>query len=223
MRISTLLAIVAVLSGVAAANSAVYAADQQVCHLQPVADSNAALRHSQTVGVLYSEDTLSNLEYLQQYHDVAMGGIEDGALDPRIQNAFVQSSDPKLAIDWLQASLRKAFASVTVYDSLDALMQARPDVVVKLDTYNQLVTQANTRAEASYVATFYDSNLQYIGRAEGYGGKALTSIWVQHKPAAQIAAQINQQRVLQVNALKQFDASLNALVAPAEVARVAAN
>jgi alpha-amylase/alpha-mannosidase (GH57 family) len=110
-----------------------------------------------------------------------------------------------------------------VYDSLDALMQARPDVVVKLDTYNQLVTQANTQAEASYVATFYDSNLQYIGRAEGAGGKALTSIWVQHKPAAQIAAQINQQRVLQVNALKQFDASLNALVAPSEIARVAAN
>ncbi len=223
MRISTLLALVAVLTGGVAGAASVYAADGQACHLMPVADSQVGLRHSQSVGVLYSENTVSTLEYLQRYHDVALKGVKNGALDSRIRDAFVNSSDPKLAINWLQGSLQKQFASVTVYDNLDALMQARPDVVVMLDTYNQLLTQRNSQVEARFVATFYDSNLQYIGKAEGLGTKELTSVWVHDKAAPQIAAQIDQQRELQINALKQFDASLKALVTSGEVAQVADN
>jgi phosphohistidine phosphatase SixA len=50
----------------------------------------------------------------------------------------------------------------------------------------------------------------------------LSSVWVHGKAAPEIAAQIDQQRELQVNALKQFDASLKALVTSGEVAQVAA-
>jgi len=189
----------------------------------PVADSGVALRHSQSVGVLYSENTVNTLQYLEQYHSVALKGVKNGALDSRIRDAFVNSSDPKLAIEWLKASISKEFASVTVYDNLDALMQARPDVVVMLDTYNQLVTQRNSKVEARFIAKFYDSNLQYIGKAEGLSAKELTSVWVHNKAAPEIAAQIDQQRQLQINALKQFDASLKALVTSGEVAQVAGN
>lgn len=216
MRISTLLALVVVLTGGAAAPA--FAAEQATCHFQPVADSNTALQHSQTVGVLYSENTLSTLQYLEQYHAVALNGVKNGGLDARIRDALVNSSDPKLAIDWLKGSLQKEFTSVTVYNNLDALMLARPDVVVMLDTYNRLVTQRNTQVEARFVAKFYDTNLQYIGKAEGYGGKQLTSVWVHDKAAAEIAAQIDQQRELQVNALKQFDASLKVLVTAGQMA-----
>ncbi|RMR02459.1 hypothetical protein ALP94_02241 [Pseudomonas savastanoi pv. glycinea] len=216
MRVSTLLTLVAVLTGGAFAPA--FAAEQATCHFQPVADSNTGLQHSQSVGVLYSENTISTLQYLEQYHSVALNGAKNNDLDSRIREAFVNSSDPKLAIDWLKGSLQKEFASVTVYDNLDALMQARPDVVVMLDTYNRLVTQRNTQVEARFVAKFYDANLQYIGKAEGYGGKEMTSVWVHDKAAAEIAAQIDQQRVLQVNALKQFDASLKALVISGQVA-----
>jgi hypothetical protein len=226
MRISTLLTLVAALAGgVAAAPS--YASDyvskEQACHFMPVADSSVGLSKSQSVGVLYSENTVSTLEYLERYHAVALKGVKNGALDSRIREAFVKSSDPKLAIDWLQGSLKKEFASVTVYDNLDALMQARPDVVVMLDTYSQLVTQRNSQVQARFVAKFYDSNLQYIGKAEGVGAKELTSVWVHDKAAPEIAAQIDQQRELQVNALKQFDMSLKALVTSGEVAQVAGN
>lgn len=235
MRISTLLTLVAALSGGIAfsapgfaATSAVTAstpsaAEEQSCHLMPVADSGVALRHSQSVGVLYSENTVNTLQYLEQYHSVALKGVKNGALDSRIRDAFVNSSDPKLAIEWLKASISKEFASVTVYENLDALMQARPDVVVMLDTYNQLVTQRNSKVEARFIAKFYDSNLQYIGKAEGLGAKELTSVWVHDKAAPEIAAQIDQQRQLQINALKQFDASLKALVTSGEVAQVAGN
>jgi hypothetical protein len=218
MRISTLLALVAVLTGGAVATAPVYAGEVQACHLMPVADSTAGLGHSQSVGVLYSENTVSNLAYLEQYHSVALKGQKSGVLDPRISDAFIDSSDPKLAVAWLKASLGKAFSSVTVYDNLDALVQARPDVVVMLDTYNQLVTKRNTRVEARYEARFYDANLQYIGKAEGRGVEQLPSVWVHDKTAAEIASQVDQQRVLQVNALKRFDASLNSLLISGQVA-----
>ena len=216
MRMSTLLTLVAVLTGSVIAPA--FAAEQATCHFQPVANSTAGLQHGHSVGVLYSENTVSTLEYLEQYHSMALNGAKNAGLDARIREAFVNSSDPKLAIDWLKGSLQQQFASVTVYDNLDALMQAKPDVVVMLDTYNRLLTQRNTQVEARFVAKFYDANLQYIGKAEGYGGKEMTSVWVHDKAAAEIAAQIDQQRVLQVNALKQFDASLKALVVSGQVA-----
>jgi ABC-type Fe3+-hydroxamate transport system substrate-binding protein len=229
MRISTLLTLVAVLSsgiavtGPALAASAVSATDAQACNLLPVVESRVALQRSQHVGVLYSENTLSTLEYLERYHAVALKGVKNGALDSRIRDAFISSSDPKLAMDWLKGSLQKEFASVTVYDNLDALMQARPDVVVMLDTYSRLVSKRNSQVEARFIAKFYDSNLQYIGQAEGLGAKELTSVWVHDKAAPEIAAQINQQRDLQINALKQFDASLKALVTTGTTAEVASN
>ncbi|RAU44616.1 MULTISPECIES: ATPase [unclassified Pseudomonas] len=227
MRISTLLTLVAVLTGglVAAvpASAATSAADEPICHFMPMADSGVGLSKSQSVGVLYSENTVATLNYLEHYHAVAVKGVKNGALDSRIREAFVNSSDPKLAIDWLKASIAKEFASVTVYDNLDALMKARPDVVVMLDTYSQLVTQRNSKVEARFVAKFYDANLQYIGKAEGLGTQELSSVWGHDKAAPEIAAQINQQRELQVDALKRFDMSLKALVTSGEVAQVAGN
>jgi len=101
------------------------------------------------VGVLYSENTVDNLSYLERYHATALNGARD-ALDGRIRAAFVNSSDPELAIDWLMNSLQGTFLSVTVYDTLDALVQAHPDVVVMLDTHNQLLTPRNDLVEAHF-------------------------------------------------------------------------
>jgi hypothetical protein len=184
-------------------------------------DSPASLQPTQSVGVLYSENTLNTIEYLEQYHSVALNGAKNPALDSRISSAFVNSSDPKRAINWLMGSLQKQFASVTVYDNLDALVQAHPDVVVMLDTYNRLVSKRNNQVEARFLAKFYDSNLQYIGKAEGSREQQMPSVWVHGKAAPEIAAQIDQQNVVQVNALKQFDASLKALVMSGNGAQVA--
>jgi len=112
---------------------------------------------------------------------------------------------------------------VTVYDNLDALVQAHPDVVVMLDTYSRLVSKRNNQVEARFMAKFYDSNLQYIGKAEGSRAQQMPSVWVHGKAAPEIAAQIDQQTALQENALKQFDTSLKALVTSGHVAQVAIN
>ncbi|ROL80768.1 ATPase [Pseudomonas protegens] len=223
MRISTLLTLVVVLIAGTGAAAATFAADDMSCHFLPMADSAANLQHAQSAAVLYSENTVNTLQYLQNYHSVALNGAKNAGLDPRISAAFVDSSDPQRAINWLMASLQKHFASVTLYDSLDAVVQARPDVVVMLDTYNQLVTKANRKVEARFIAKFYDANLQYIGKAEGIQAKELPSVWVRGKAAPEIAAQINQQTELQVNALKQFDASLKALVTQGDAGQVATN
>lgn len=211
MKILTRLAVIALLLGSVASTASAYAEDARACHLSPITGSQGGLQYGQTVGVLYSENTVENLQYLEQYHSVAVNGAKN-ALDARIRQAFVNSSDPDLAIDWLMSSLQHTFLSVTVYDSLDALVQAHPDVVVMLDTHNQLLTQRNDRVEARFAARFYDASLQYIGKAEGAVEKQLPSVWVHDKAAPEIAAQIEQQRDLQLTALKQFDASLKALV-----------
>ena len=222
MRMSTLLAFVAVFTGSVAATVPAYAADPS-CHFLPIADSTSGLQHARSVGVLYSANTLDTLQYLEQYHAVAVNGAKNPQLDSRISNAFVNSSDPKLAINWLMGSLQKQFGSVTVYDNLDALVQARPDVVVMLDTYSRLVSKRNNQVEARFMAKFYDANLQYIGQAEGSRAQQMPSVWVHGKAAPEIAAQIDQQTELQVKALKQFDASLKALVKSGSVAHVASN
>lgn len=220
MKMPTWLVLLAVLTG---SFTVTAQAAEPSCHFLPVADSSATLQSGQSVGVLYSENTLDTLAYLEQYHSVALKGASNPALDSRISTAFVSSSDPKRAIDWLLGSLHKEFASVTVYDNLDSLVDAHPDVVVMLDTYSRLVSKRNNQVEARFLAKFYDSNLQYIGKAEGSRAQQMPSVWVQGKAAPEIAAQIDQQTALQVNALQQFDASLKALVSAGNVAQVASN
>ncbi|WP_137806955.1 ATPase [Pseudomonas sp. G(2018)] len=222
MRISTLLAVVAMLTGSLAATVPAVAADPS-CHFLPIADSSANLQQAKTVAVLYSENTLNTQQYLESYHAVAVKGAKNPELDSRISQAFVDSSDPQRAINWLMGSLQKEFASVTVYDNLDAAVQAHPDVVVMLDTYSRLVSKRNDQVEARFMAKFYDANLQYIGQAEGSRAQQMPSVWVHGKAAPQIAAQINQQTELQVKALKQFDASLKALVTAGSAGHVASN
>ncbi|WP_339456353.1 ATPase [Pseudomonas sp. EA_65y_Pfl1_P120] len=208
MRTFIQLVLMMLMLGTVAVNNVALADDS---HLLPIVISVDYLRHTQSLGVLLSDNTRDNLSYLERYHDMALNGAKD-ALDVRIRQAFVNSSDPELAIDWLMNSLQGSFLSVTVYDNLDALVQAHPDVVVMLDTHNQLLTQRNDQVEAHFIARFYDANLHYIAKAEGSVHKQVPSVWVRDKAAPEIAAQIERQRDVQLDALKQFDASLKALV-----------
>lgn len=223
MKLSNLLALAAVLIGGIMISAPGYAAQADDCRLMPVADSGAQLRSSQKVAVLYSENTVSTLQYLKQYQAVASRGAADSQLDGRIRQAFIGSADPKLAIDRLQGALKERFAQVTVYDDLDSALDAQPDVVVMLDVYNRLLTQSNSRVEAQFVATFYDSQLQYIGKAEGVRAQDMTSAWLKGKAAEQIAAQIDSQRSLQLDALDRFDTSLDSLFDARQAGRIAAN
>jgi hypothetical protein len=211
MRTIIQLALMTLMLGTAVLANPAIADELRTGHLLPLVASVDSLQPAQSVGVLYSENTRDNLSYLERYHAMALNGAKD-ALDARIREAFVNSSDPELAIDWLMHSLQGTFVSVTVYASLDELVQAHPDVVVVLDTHNQLLTPRNDVVEARFTARFYDADLQYIAKAEGAVGKQVPSVWVHDKSALEIAAQIEQQRDVQQDALKQFDASLKALV-----------
>ncbi|NJJ60588.1 ATPase [Pseudomonas sp. B14(2022)] len=211
MRTIIQLGLMILMLGTVLVNNAAIAGELHTGHLLPIVGSVDSLQRAQSVGVLLSDNTRDNLSYLERYHDMALNGARD-ALDGRIREAFVNSSDPELAIDWLMSSLHGTFLSVTVYDNLDALVQARPDVVVMLDTHNQLLTPRNDQVEARFIARFYDADLQYIAKAEGSVHRQVPSVWVHDKAAPEIAARIEQQRDVQLDALKQFDASLKALV-----------
>lgn len=208
IRIAALLALVVALAGCAATGSSP-SADHQNGQFRPAAQtSTIALKHSQSVAVVFSENTLVNQAYLKHYHEVAQQSLQ---LDQQVQEAYVTSSDPLLAIDWFKTSLQAQFASVTFYDDLDSLMAARPDVIVMLDTHSTLVTAQTPDVKLSIVAEFFDAQLNYIGKAEGYADKSLSSVWALNKPAPEIAAEISEQHAVQINALQQFDNSLDSL------------
>ena len=170
-----------------------------------------------SLGVLYSRNTQSNRAYLQKYQANAGTGFGQSLLVQSIHDAYVATSKPDLAVDWVKASLQRQFGSVTVYPDIQSLRAARPDVVAIVDTRSQLMTSRSSDIEADVSADFYDANFNYIGTAQGRDAKALSPLWADYKRSEEIVADINEQQQVQVRALQKFDQSLsNLLTRPAD-------
>ena len=182
---------------------------------EPVGRSNATSipnGGNVSVGVVYSRNTQANRAYLQDYQANAGTGFGQSLLVQSIHDAYVATSKPDLAVDWVKASLQRQFGSVTVYPDLQSLRAAKPDVVAIVDTRSQLITSRSSDIEADVRAMFYDSNFNYIGTAQGYDAKALSPVWADYKRSEEIVADINEQQNVQVRALQKFDQSLSNLL-----------
>ena len=165
-----------------------------------------------SLGILYSRNTQANRAYLQHYQANAGTGFGQSLLVQSIHDAYVATSKPDQAVDWVKASLQRQFGSVTVYPDMQSLRAAKPDVVAVVDTRSQLMTSRSSDIEADVRAMFYDSNFNYIGTAQGYEAKALSPLWADYKRSEEIVADINEQQNVQVRALQKFDQSLNNLL-----------
>jgi hypothetical protein len=212
LRIVALFALVAALAGCAVPGAPRYSDVPDGPFRASGVTSSVALKHTQTVGVIFTENTVANLAYMARYNATAQDGLAAKLTDSRITEAYVNSSDPELAINWFAASLEKQFATVDFYENLDDVLAARPDVIVLLDTRNKLVTERSSDVQASISAEFFDGDFKFIGKAEGNDAKSMSPIWAHTKRAPEIAADINQQRQVQINALQKFDASLESLI-----------
>ncbi|MGF0238300.1 hypothetical protein ACQR3P_05340 [Rhodococcus sp. IEGM1300] len=182
---------------------------------QPVGRSNTAnISNGSNVslGVVYSRNTQTNRAYLEHYQANAGTGFGQSLLVQPIHDAYVATSKPDLAVDWVKASLQRQFGSVTVYPDMQSLRAARPDVVAIIDTRSQLMTSRSSDIKADVSADFYDSKFNYIGTAQGHDAKALSPLWADFKRSEEIVADINQQQDVQVRALQKFDQSLNNLL-----------
>ncbi|RON66188.1 ATPase [Pseudomonas fluorescens] len=164
------------------------------------------------LGVIYSPSTQTNREYLRDYQANAGTGFGQSLLVQPIHDAYVASSKPDMAVDWVNASLQRQFGSVTVYPDMHSLRAARPDVVAIVDTHSQLITSRSSDIKADVSADFYDAQLNYIGTAKGSDAKELTPLWADFKGSEEIVADINQQQDVQVKALQKFDQSLSNLL-----------
>lgn len=164
------------------------------------------------LGVIYSPSTQTNREYLRDYQANAGTGFGQSLLVQPIHDAYVASSKPDMAVDWVNASLQRQFGSVTVYPDMQSLRAARPDVVAIVDTHSQLITSRSSDIKADVSADFYDAQLDYIGTAKGAEAKELTPLWADFKRSEEIIADINQQQDVQVRALQKFDQSLSNLL-----------
>ncbi|MBZ9783996.1 ATPase [Pseudomonas sp. REP124] len=212
--ISTL-AITALLTGcsIPTAPSAVSSLDG--IFSEPVGRSNATSipNGSQvSLGVVYSRNTQANRAYLQDYQANAGTGFGQSLLVQPIYDAYVATSKPDMAVDWVKASLQRQFGSVTVYPDMQSLKAAKPDVIAVVNTRSQLITSRSSDIESDVSAHFYDSHLNYIGTAHGRDAMELSPVWADFKRSEDIVADINEQQNMQVRALQKFDQSLNSLL-----------
>lgn len=166
-----------------------------------------------SLGVIYSPSTQTNRQYLRDYQANAGTGFGQSLLVQSIHDAYVASSKPDMAVEWVNASLQSQFGTVTVYPDMQSLRAARPDVVAIVDTHSQLITSRSSDIKANVSADFYDAQLNYIGTAKGSEARELTPVWADFKRSEEIVADINQQQDVQVRALQEFDRSLSNLVA----------
>lgn len=213
--VSTLAITTALLAGcsIPTAPSAVATLDGVFTH--PVGRSSATrLPNGSNValGVIYSRNTQANRAYLQDYQANAGTGFGQSLLVQEIHDAYVATSSPDLAVDWVKASLQRQFGSVTVYPDLQSLKAAKPDVVAIIDSRSQLITSRSSDIEAKVSADFYDSQFNYIGTAQGHDARMLSPVWADFKRSEEIVADIKEQQAVQVRALQAFDQSLSNLL-----------
>lgn len=182
---------------------------------EPVGRSSAthvASGSNVSLGIIYSRNTQINRAYLQDYQANAGTGFGQSLLVQSIHDAYVTTSRPDLAVDWVKASLQRQFGSVTVYPDMQGLRAAKPDVLAVVDTRSQLITSRSSDIEATVSAVFYDSAFNYIGTAQGYDARSLSPLWADYKRSEEIVADINEQQNVQVRALQKFDQSLSNLL-----------
>jgi len=165
-----------------------------------------------SLGIVYSQNTQTNRAYLRDYQANAGTGFGQSLLVQPIHDAYVATSRPDLAVDWVKASLQRQFGSVTVYPDMQSLRAAKPDVMAVVDTHSQLITSRSSDIQADVSADFYDKNFNYIGTAKGHDAKALSPVWADYKRSEDIVADINEQQDVQVRALQRFDQSLSNLL-----------
>src|SRR5690242_15359061 len=129
---------------------------------EPVGRSGSTLNNNGSqvsLGIVYSQNTQTNRAYLRDYQDNAGTGFGQSLLVQPIHDAYVATSRPDMAVDWVNASLQRQFGSVTVYPDMQSLRAARPDVVAIIDTHSQLITSRSSDIKADVSAVFYDAQL----------------------------------------------------------------
>ncbi|MEB0048575.1 MULTISPECIES: ATPase [unclassified Pseudomonas] len=167
---------------------------------------------SVALGIVYSPSTQTNRAYLADYQANAGTGFGQSLLVRSIHDAYVSTSRPDLAVDWVKASLQHQFGSVTVYPDLQSLRAAKPQVVAIITTHSQLITSRSSDITADVSAEFYDSKFNYIGTAQGHDAQSLSPVWADFKRSEEMVADINKQQDVQVRALQKFDQSLSNLL-----------
>ncbi|MGE8336527.1 ATPase [Pseudomonas laurylsulfatiphila] len=182
---------------------------------EPVGRSGATLINNGSqvsLGIVYSQNTQTNRAYLRDYQANAGTGFGQSLLVQPIHDAYVATSKPDLAVDWVKTSLQRQFGSVTVYPDMQSLRAAKPDVMAVVDTRSQLITSRSSDIQSDVSADFYDKNFNYLGTAQGHDAKALSPVWADYKRSEEIVADINEQQNVQVRALQKFDQSLSDLL-----------
>jgi hypothetical protein len=209
------LTITAVLTGCSIPTAPTAVSSLDGIFTEPVGRSAAtSIPNGRTVslGIVYSRNTQANRAYLQDYQANAGTGFGQSLLVQPIHDAYVATSKPDLAVDWVKASLQRQFGSVTVYPDMQSLNAAKPDVIAIVDSRSQLMTSRSSDIKADVSAEFYDKNFNYIGTAQGHDAKTLSPLWADFKPSEEIVADINEQQNVQVRALQKFDQSLSNLL-----------
>lgn len=179
-----------------------------VSPIAPAAGSLTAIKHK-TVGVLYSADAASDLDYLRRYHQHAVSSIEGRLLIREIRQGYANSSLPDRTLAAMEDSLSRHLQHVTFYKDQAALDRDNPDVIVILDTHHVLLTPRTSDVRVDYMADFFDRDYRFLGRAEGHQANSMPALWTHNQRTEQIVSELDRQQALQIEAMNEFDNSIS--------------
>jgi len=163
-------------------------------------------------GVLYSPDTLYDIDYLKRYNDHAKHSVEGRLLVSEIRQGYIDSSAPLEGVGRIRQILSLHLPNVTFYENEAALSKAKPDFIVVVTTRHVLLTPRASDIEARFRADFFDRDLVYVGSAGGKQVAHMPALWTHAQRTPEIVAQLVNQHAVQTRALHDFDSSLVNLV-----------
>jgi hypothetical protein len=157
------------------------------------------------LAIILNDNTRNNTDYLIGRAKVATG--RSVVMTSNQINAEEQAADPRFAINWIAALLKKRFGSVKLISSIEDFNPDQNDYLAVIDTFYTPIDWHWTTptVDARFTIAFYDAKLLHIASAQGENSESISS-W-----GGAENMRIRQHQV-RVRALEQLDQKIDGYV-----------
>ena len=120
---------------------------------------------SKSIGVILSENTRRNIDFLKAVHDKVDAGSAFEVFDGgQYQRAMAELTDPSFNVKWVAGSLKRRYGKVSILEQLDPNAAQRYDALAIVDL---IVLLEGGCAKSNMRIVLLDSRLAIVGEAIG--------------------------------------------------------